>query len=390
MMSEKKAQYKILSIDGGGIRGIIPLRVLIEFELRTGKPISELFDFITGVSVGSIIAAGLTLKEDPNNSQDNTPVKSAVGLLKDFINLGEKIFPSSSVFNDIYSYRYTKHNSENYKMLLDDYLGDYKLADTIIPIACTSLSLNTSLPYTWSTYKAKINPDQNYYLKDAILASSAAPTFFSAYKAVAPDKNNTITYHVDGGLVNNNPFLDGVTEFIEYHGKKGAKTPIGKENIFAVSIGTGSFNYISDKSIEKLIDAGKIQWMSNQPNVLDFMFNANSASTNKKAKFLFGENFYRFQIKLPTKHAELDNTNTDNICGILFLMERFILENDSKINEVLKHLDKDFNSTSYQRKGNFNFDIICKDYVNSFKSDNKENINTFRLDNEEEVCYETV
>ena len=62
-MQEKGGQHmvSILSIDGGGIRGIIPATFLIEFEKRTGKPICELFDLIAGTSTGGILAAALTL-----------------------------------------------------------------------------------------------------------------------------------------------------------------------------------------------------------------------------------------------------------------------------------------------------------------------------------------
>ena len=63
-LSRRKNQYaqrdyKVLSIDGGGIRGIIPAMVLGEIEDRTGKPASELFDLIAGTSTGELLALGL-------------------------------------------------------------------------------------------------------------------------------------------------------------------------------------------------------------------------------------------------------------------------------------------------------------------------------------------
>jgi patatin-like phospholipase/acyl hydrolase len=56
--------FKVLSIDGGGIRGIIPAMVLAEIEERTGKPIAEMFDLIAGTSTGGILALGLAMPED--------------------------------------------------------------------------------------------------------------------------------------------------------------------------------------------------------------------------------------------------------------------------------------------------------------------------------------
>ena len=51
---------KILAIDGGGIRGLIPALVLAEIEQRTGRPICSLFDLVAGTSTGAILACALT------------------------------------------------------------------------------------------------------------------------------------------------------------------------------------------------------------------------------------------------------------------------------------------------------------------------------------------
>ncbi|CAG8776607.1 105_t:CDS:1, partial [Racocetra fulgida] len=59
----------ILSIDGGGIRGIIPAMVLQELEKRVGRPIAEIFHFVAGNSTGSIIALGLTVSDRDNKTK---------------------------------------------------------------------------------------------------------------------------------------------------------------------------------------------------------------------------------------------------------------------------------------------------------------------------------
>ena len=56
--------FKALSIDGGGIRGIIPAMVLAEIEEHTGRPVAETFDLIAGTSTGGILALGLTMPGD--------------------------------------------------------------------------------------------------------------------------------------------------------------------------------------------------------------------------------------------------------------------------------------------------------------------------------------
>ena len=79
---------KILSIDGGGIRGVIPATVLVAIEERTGKRIAELFDLIAGTSTGGILALGLTL-DDGNGS----PQHSADDLRGLYLDRGAEIFP---------------------------------------------------------------------------------------------------------------------------------------------------------------------------------------------------------------------------------------------------------------------------------------------------------
>ncbi len=72
----------ILSVDGGGIRGIIPAIILAEIEQRTRKPIAEIFDLVTGTSTGGIVVAGLCKKDE----QGNGNVQKSVSNRKKVIN----------------------------------------------------------------------------------------------------------------------------------------------------------------------------------------------------------------------------------------------------------------------------------------------------------------
>src|SRR5690242_11078260 len=79
--------FRVLSIDGGGVRGIIPARILEEIEKRTNKPISELFDLIVGNSTGGLIALGLTTPDD-----ENKPKYTAKNILDFYIKNSKNIF----------------------------------------------------------------------------------------------------------------------------------------------------------------------------------------------------------------------------------------------------------------------------------------------------------
>ena len=78
---------RVLSIDGGGIRGIIPALMLGEIERRTNKPIAELFDLIAGTSTGGILALGLTVP-----GPDGKPKYCADELVQLYKEEGPRIF----------------------------------------------------------------------------------------------------------------------------------------------------------------------------------------------------------------------------------------------------------------------------------------------------------
>src|SRR3712207_7174060 len=82
-------KFKVLSIDGGGIRGMIPAKILAEIERRTGKRIFELFDLIAGTSTGGILALGLT---KPNPQKPTEAHYSAEKLIDLYREEGEQVF----------------------------------------------------------------------------------------------------------------------------------------------------------------------------------------------------------------------------------------------------------------------------------------------------------
>jgi patatin-like phospholipase/acyl hydrolase len=91
MESEKTETARVLSIDGGGIRGIIPAIVLKRLEELTGRPTSDMFDLLTGTSTGGIIALALTFP----SSDGGGPRYSAADLVQLYESKGPDIFRAS-------------------------------------------------------------------------------------------------------------------------------------------------------------------------------------------------------------------------------------------------------------------------------------------------------
>ena len=163
---------KILSIDGGGIRGIIPAMVLAEIEEMTGVPTAENFDLIAGTSTGGILALGLSRPDDEGNARF-----SAEDLVDIYENRGREIFDRSfwkgvtsvgGLTDEMYSHAG-----------LEDVLGIYfeetLLGDALTNTMVTSYDIEAREPIflrSWRPEYAEVS------MRDAARATSAAPTFF--------------------------------------------------------------------------------------------------------------------------------------------------------------------------------------------------------------------
>ena len=241
----KKEMYKILCIDGGGVRGIQPAFWLNEIERKSRKPISHLFDMIAGTSTGAIIAAGLSV---PEKSNPTTPIYKAYDILKLYQTKGKQIFgnPKNGLLNARYS-------DEGRLSIFGEYFNSMKLdqsiTDLVIP-AVNEKHLNQT--HLFNTFQAKTDPFFNQTYADALMATTAAPTFFMQYKI------DNIGVFVDGGVHANNP--------AELAYNTALKNGIRKENICLVSLGTG--DYVPDPKYPNS-GRGLIFWAS---NLKDFAF----------------------------------------------------------------------------------------------------------------------
>jgi patatin-like phospholipase/acyl hydrolase len=167
----------ILSIDGGGIRGIIPSAFLVEFEKRTGKPICNLFDLIAGTSTGGILAATLTV---PDSS--GKPKYSAEEIRTAYFEHGGDIFHKSLIrsvttlgglVRPIYSPRMLD-------MMLEQYFGSARLHTTLSEILVTAYDMTSSTPWFFKTSFAKNHraPADDPLLSQVVRATTAVPAYF--------------------------------------------------------------------------------------------------------------------------------------------------------------------------------------------------------------------
>jgi hypothetical protein len=203
--TEDKA-FKILSVDGGGIKGLYSSTILEHLEQRFG-PMSDYFDMICGTSTGGLIALCLALK---------LPAKE---ISKIYSEQGNKIFPHRTWLGGVF--RQTiwkgKYSDEPLKEVLQSIFGEKTIGDLQNLVCIPSYSLTDARPWVFKRDHSKLDRDNNTLLVDVALATSAAPTYFPLCEIPAYNHKQFI----DGGVWANNPTLVGVIEALTYFVGKG-------------------------------------------------------------------------------------------------------------------------------------------------------------------------
>ena len=204
------AYRKILSLDGGGIRGLIPARILEEIETQTKQPVHKLFDLISGTSTGGILAVGLTTPRTRAGARPCT-AKEMVDL---YAERGNEIF-SRSFWKSVTSLGDEKYDAAPLERILHDMLGDAELKDTVRDIVVTSYDIEARKPYLFKTSRAKETSGRNHLLRHVARATSAAPTCFEAFLLDESQWANEAHHRralVDGGVFANNPSMIALSE----------------------------------------------------------------------------------------------------------------------------------------------------------------------------------
>ena len=230
--------FKILSIDGGGLKGIFPAAILtyLEENCLDGKPIGDYFDLITGTSTGGILAIGLGAG------------LSARSLLELYVNEGHRVFPPRQRRKGLKLWRRLLRNRYD-RAPLDDLLSETlrqkRLRDSRYRLLIPATEAKHGDP---AVYKTPHHPgyflDGDKPLAEVAAATSAAPTYL---EPVLQDGYVLL----DGGIWANNPTMMGLVEALTCF-------TVGRENIVILSLGCGQDGFrISSK---QMAGAGQYQW----------------------------------------------------------------------------------------------------------------------------------
>ena len=199
--------FKVLSIDGGGIKGLYSATVLKHLEERFGAPLYKHFDLICGTSTGGLIALALSLG------------KSSEAIANFYADRGSQIFPDNTWlkrrFGGLRQVLWRgKYSDKQLKTALIEFLGDQTImADAKTHLCIPSFNLTTGEPIVFKKPFGNYYRDGNLNMVDVALATSAAPTYFPLAKIDHPSLQGLFA---DGGLWANNPTLCGVLEALDH------------------------------------------------------------------------------------------------------------------------------------------------------------------------------
>lgn len=251
------SKFQILAIDGGGMRGLFPAGILARFEETHGISVADCFDLIVGTSTGGIIALGL--------GKGLTPAEIEAF----YRERGPRIFDGAdSVLRSIAHIGEAKYDSTPLQHELQECFGETLLGESQKRLVLTSYDMeNDDVRLIKTSHHLRLRNDYKLPMWQVALATSAAPTYFSACKAI-PN-----TRLVDGGVWANNPTMVGLTEAVSL-------LKVALSDIRILSIGT---SWELKQRSEDLDCAGKWGWKA---EIVDVMFRGQSHAAVKQAQLL--------------------------------------------------------------------------------------------------------
>lgn len=341
----------ILTIDGGGIRGIIPAYILTQFEKLTGKPCHQLFDIIGGTSTGGILSAGLTT---PNTQVSNFIPFTAAALLSIYQTLGNRIFVKQDIGESCADYYADDGKGSGVEVFLQKIIGPLitlsaaqKAVSSIIgnrvkQMFTTGYIVNSKGwtvkepvqgadygPVLFNWKDASSNPLlYDYRVWEAARATSAAPVYFPVAQVgggVGPRSNTPEKWVVDGGTMSNNPAVWGFTEAF----KLGAKS---LSDITIISLGTGVYRGANGVGIHTnagpyyydngnwdsgpwMADMDDLEGFDTDSTLLTIILEAVQQVSNAQLTALVkgGLNYYRLEPVITQCESAMDDITSENI-----------------------------------------------------------------------------
>jgi patatin-like phospholipase/acyl hydrolase len=328
--------YKILTIDGGGIRGIIPAVILHYLEerlqQRTGDKnvtIADYFDMIAGTSTGGILTCFYLLPPAAGQAlHSRYPAKDAVDL---YTKRGKEIFKRKFSLWGMLSEIYPATGLEK---ILKETMGEITLSEARKDCLVTAYDITERKAVFFTRPAAQQSPYRNYLMRDIARATSAAPTYFEP--AAVRSLGGAVAYLVDGAMFAGNPALCAWVE--SYKSTNYTNLHESYNSIMVLSIGTGKERKKYD--YDKAKNWGLLGWA--RP-VVDILLSSSAEVVDYQMQKIFSaagcpENYIRLEPALGKAQPDMDDVSDKNIEKLTEAAHAFIQENIERLEEIVEQL----------------------------------------------------
>lgn len=326
---------KILSIDGGGIRGIVPGQVLTALESKIQQRIqnpkarlADYFDFFAGTSTGGILTCIYLCPsaDDPTKAQFSA--EEAVALYLEYgddifdVSFWQRVRTQDGITDE-------KYDASELEKRLKQYFGDVKLSQLLKPCMITAYDIEARVEFFFTQHDAAHRgKGYDFLVRDVARATSAAPTYFEVARTKALDGKSYPL--IDGGLFMNNPALGAYSEV-----RNGAGNPT-TEDMFIVSLGTGASN--RSYQYDQAKNWGAVGWV--RP-VIDILMSGASATTNYHLDKIFSAAGHRHQYVriqpdgMGNANSDIDDASDKNLRALRELGTATAQRHDADLERVV-------------------------------------------------------
>ena len=342
-------RFRVLAIDGGGIRGLIAARVvarleeLISAEAGEERRIVDCFHMIAGTSTGGLIGIGLTA---PHPEQPDRPRLSGADLVDLYLSEGPWIFGDTlHKLHSLGGWIAPKHTPKRLEQALERRFGEARLRDALRELIVTSYDMTEPGPHFFKRWRAREMPERDASMVDVGMATSAAPTYF-------PSRGLRGAALVDGGVFASNPAVAAVVEALKR--RDADPHDLLPADLMVVSLGTGLHEVGHTQS--KVSGWGRLGWIwprSEDPALIATFLDGQSDAAHHWAEVLLnhepgrahpepatqgtGPRYFRFQTKLP-RGTSLDDASEASLGELSDAADRLLTEREAELREVAGRL----------------------------------------------------
>ncbi|KAK8602603.1 hypothetical protein V6N13_057766 [Hibiscus sabdariffa] len=339
----------VLSIDGGGIRGLIPGTILAFLESELQKldgpdaRIADYFDVVAGTSTGGLISGILTTPND-----ENRPKFAAKEINEFYYHWGPRIFPPEERPTSIKDFplHHPVYNGRSLREAAHIYLRHITMSETVTNVVIPTFDIELLEPVIFSTHHAKLDVLSNAKLADVFVSTASAPIYLPAHHFKTHDaRGDSRPFNlVDGGLAADNPTLVAIDSIP----RKEAPEPLDYKKVLVLSLGCGKPKFEPKYNAELVDHWGYPEWIYYKKSspLLESLFagSVDMVDFHVAARFhsfLSEKNYLRIQeTDLTGDAVHFDLATKENMDNLVNIANNLLDKPVSRVHSVTRRFQK--------------------------------------------------